>query len=92
MLRTGGNMKLDDFPLLTDAGPRTSSTTCGQHSLLVSEGGTNNPLNGSPSPLFCTPCSVVGLEPAVRLELTYLHSIKNGLIPGIRLHYPYMLY
>lgn len=60
--------------------------------LLVSEGGTNNPLNGSPSPLFCTPCSVVGLEPAVRLELTYLHSIKNGLIPGIRLHYPYMLY
>ena len=32
------------------------------------------------------------LEPAVRLELTYLHSIKNGLIPGIRLHYPYMLY
>ena len=32
------------------------------------------------------------LEPVVRLELTYLHTIKYGLIPGIRLHYLYMLY
>ena len=32
------------------------------------------------------------MDTVVRLELTYLHTIKYGLIPGIRLHYPYMLY
>ena len=63
------------FPLLTDAGPRPYSTSCGQLGCWLVKEALTTPL-----------------EPAVRLELTYLHTVKYGLLPGIRLHYPYMLY